>query len=487
MQEMVDSLNGWLTWLLIAFLIVAGLLFTVITRGVQLRHFGTMWRVIFSSRSTAGSDGISSFQAFAMSLASRVGTGNIVGVAMALTLGGPGAIFWMWLMALFGMATAFTEATLAQLYKVPHTDGTFRGGPAYYIQRGLKSRPFGVLFASALVFTFGFSFNMVQSNTIADVVKSTWDVDHLITAIALALITAAAIFGGIKKVAKITEWLAPAMALAYVLLAVSVLLVRITDVPAALLTIIEGAFGLDQALAGTAGGLLAAMLNGVKRGMFSNEAGMGSAPNAAATATTSHPAHQGFVQSAGVFVDTMIVCTATAVMILLAGPEVYRPGTTAQTQASTLTQTAVSATLGSWVLPVMAVLIFVFAYSTILGNYTYAEVNQDFIGGGQIGNILIRVLVVAATFWGALQPLSFVWSLADVAMSVMAVINLVALFLLRWHAVGVLRDFQAQQAPLMERVFDLHDNAFVPDDIPGEVWHSAKARDVSNSPHAPGC
>lgn len=280
MQAVVDFLNEWLTWLLVVVLPCAGIYFTIVTRGVQFRHLGNMWRIIFSSRGNAGAGGISSFQAFAMSLASRVGTGNIVGVAIALTLGGPGAIFWMWVMAMLGMATACVEATLAQLFKVPHNDGTFRGGPAYYIQRGLKSRVFGTFFAAIFIFTFGFSFNGVQANTIADVTSSTWGLDKFNVAIGLTVLTAVIIFGGIKQVAKVTEWLAPMMALLYVLLAIAVLLVRITDVPGAIGSIIAGAFGFDQALYGTMGGIIAAVLNGVKRGMYSNEAGMGSAPNA---------------------------------------------------------------------------------------------------------------------------------------------------------------------------------------------------------------
>ncbi len=484
MQAIADFLNDKLTWMLVFVLPAAGIYFTARTRGVQFRHLGTMWKVIFSSRGNAGSEGISSFQAFAISLASRVGTGNIVGVAIALTLGGPGAIFWMWVMAFLGMATAYAEATLAQLYKIPHSDGTFRGGPAYYIQRGLKSRPFGIVFACALIFTFGFSFNGVQANTITGVVSSTWGLDKTLVALALTVITALIVFGGIKQVAKVTEWMAPLMALAYVLIALAVLVLRIGDVPAQIALIFKAAFGADQAIAGALGGISAAVLNGVKRGMFSNEAGMGSAPNAAATATTSHPVHQGLIQSAGVFVDTIIVCTATAVMILLAGPDLYVAGETKRAAADTLTQSAAAAELGTWITPVMAVLIFVFAFSSILGNYTYAEVNQDFIGGGRMGNLAIRVLVVVATLWGGLQKLGVVWDLADVAMSIMAVINLVAIFMLGRYAVGALRDFEAQSGPYMERVFDLHDNPYVPDDIPGEVWHSKQAQGVTNSPHA---
>ncbi|WP_082043756.1 alanine/glycine:cation symporter family protein [Mobilicoccus massiliensis] len=480
-QAAIDWTNDKLTWVLIVALLLAGIYFSFGTRFVQFRRFGAMVKVIGSSRKTDG-QGISPFQAFAISLASRVGTGNIVGVAIALTLGGPGAIFWMWLMALLGMATAFSEATLAQLYKVPHHDGTFRGGPAYYIQRGLGSRFWGIVFAVCLIFTFGFSFNGVQANTIATQLHNAWGWDPLTIAIGLTIVTALIIFGGIRPVARVTEWMAPLMALAYFLLAVFVLVTHITHVPDALMSIIKGAFGLDQALAGTAGGVIAAMLNGVKRGMFSNEAGMGSAPNAAATATTTHPVNQGLIQSAGVFVDTIVVCTATAVMILLAAPEIYTPGVTQKADAGTLTTTAISSELGAWVVPVMTVLIFVFAFSSILGNFTYAEVNMNFIGFGRAGAIAMRVLVVVATFWGAMQELALVWSLADVAMSVMAIVNLAALALLGKYAFAALRDFDAQPDP-NTAVFDLDGNSHLPGEIPGEVWHSRHARGVSGSPH----
>lgn len=480
-DAIVAQLNEVLTWVLIVFLIAAGLTFTVLTRGVQFREFATMWKVIFSSRSNAG-EGISSFQAFAISLASRVGVGNIVGVAVALSLGGPGAIFWMWLMAAFGMATAFVEATLAQLYKIPHDDGTFRGGPAYYIQRGLKSRAGGVIFAAALVFTFGFAFQMIQAGSIASVFQNTWSIPPIWTALGLAVLTGAIIFGGIKSVARITEFLAPGMAIVYLLLAFVVIGLNITEVPAAIASIFAGAFGLNPALSGTAGGILASMLNGVKRGMYSNEAGMGSAPNAAATATTSHPAHQGLIQSAGVFVDTMVVCTATATLILLSSPTVYTPGVTSADDAAALTQNAIVEELGGWAAPVLGVLIFVFAFSTILGNYSYAEVNQDFIGGGRAGNMAIRVLVVVSTFWGALQELSFLFA-ADVFMAVMAAINIIALFLLGRQAVGVLRDFRSQSAPVMERTFDLQNNPDLRERVPGEVWDSDAGRRTVGSPH----
>ncbi|WP_040162293.1 alanine/glycine:cation symporter family protein [Nigerium massiliense] len=470
LDNVVTFLNDNLTWVLIFMLLAAGLFFTVVTRGVQFRLFGQMWKAIFSSRGNA-EGGVSSFQAFAISLASRVGTGNIVGVAIALTLGGPGAVFWMWVMALLGMSTAFVEATLAQLYKTKHPDDdAFRGGPAYYIQQGLGQRWLGIVFSCCLIFAFGFAFEMVQANTIAGVFQGTFGIDPLWTAIGLAVLTALIIFGGVTSVARVAEWMAPIMALVYVLLALAVLVTRAPEVPAAIGSIFAGAFGLNPALSGTAGGVVAAMLNGVKRGMFSNEAGMGSAPNAAATANASHPAQQGLIQSAGVFVDTILVCTATAVMIILAAPEIYTPGVTTRDGAATLTQTALASELGAWVMPIMAILIFVFAFSSVLGNYTYAEINQDFIGGGRAGNWGMRILVVVATFWGAVQELSFVWSLADVAMSLMAVINLGALFFLGRQVVTVLKDYESQSGHPMEREFHMDPDSKLAREVHSDIW-----------------
>ena len=309
--------GGLLAWLLIA----AGIWFTVRTRGLQFRLFGQM-RGPSQARGTM-TGGISSFQAFTIGLASRVGTGNIVGVALAITLGGPGAVFWMWVVALVGMATGFIEATLAQLYKIRHPEGTFRGGPAYYISRGLGSKRWASVFAVVITFVFGFAYEATQANAISKVMEGTFGVPTWGTAVALVLLTMPVVFGGISIVARIAEWMAPLMAGLYALLAVAVLVLNADAIPAAMASIVQGAFGVDQAFAGIAGGFAAAALNGIKRGLFSNEAGEGSVPNAAATATVAHPVQQGFVQSLGVFVDTIVVCTATALIVLLSG--VYTP------------------------------------------------------------------------------------------------------------------------------------------------------------------
>ncbi len=466
--------TGLLAWLLIA----TGVWFTVRTRAVQLRLFAHMVRSITSSRGDVG-DGISSFQAFAVGLASRVGTGNIVGVAIAITMGGPGAVFWMWLVALVGMATGFVESTLAQLYKVSHPDGSFRGGPAYYIYRGLGSRTWASMFAVVITFVFGFAYEATQANAISGVMNSAFGADHRLTAAVLVLITVPVVFKGIKRVAKVTEWLAPLMALVYVVVALLVIVLNISAVPGALVSIVKGAFGVDQAFWGLGGGFMAAALNGVKRGLFSNEAGEGSVPNAAAAATVHHPVQQGFVQSMGVFVDTVVVCTATALIILLSG--VYDPATATSEAASALTSKSVAAVMGPWAEYLMAVVVFVFAYSSLLGNYAYAEVNMDFLRGVGKKNYGVRAMIVVATAVGAMASLDFVWSLSDVVMGVMAIINIIAILRLGGWAFGALKDWEAQRREVEAGDKDLirfvsTQNPYLPDELPGDIWSAQASR-----------
>ncbi|WP_243697580.1 alanine/glycine:cation symporter family protein [Geodermatophilus obscurus] len=467
-ENLIDPVSNVLwSYVLIYVLLGVGLYFGIRTRFVQVRMFGRMVRQIASSRS--GSEGgISSFQAFCVGLASRVGTGNIAGVAIALTLGGPGAIFWMWVVALVGMATALIEATLAQIFKIPAGDGSFRGGPAFYIERGLGSRRGGILFAVLLIFTFGVAFNMVQANTISDVLATGHGVGEWWSAAALMILTAAVVFGGVRRIARVAEFMLPAMALAYVLLAAVIIALNVTQVGTVLGQIFSAAFGVGEAAAGITGGIAAALLNGAKRGLFSNEAGMGSAPNAAATATTSHPVKQGLIQSLGVFVDTIIVCSATAFIILFAGSAVYRPGET--TEGASLTQAAVAHELGSGLNWVMTVLIFVFAFSSVLGNYSYAEVNMTFLRARPIALTVFRALVVAVVGAGALLELATVWALADVAMGFMALVNLVALVLLGRWALGALRDFERQTRAGQDPVFRSTGNKDLPRDLHDSVW-----------------
>jgi AGCS family alanine or glycine:cation symporter len=330
MNAVIDFLNTifW-GYVLIYGLLAVGVYFTFRLRLQQILRFGEMFRVISSAPST-DQRGISPFQALCTSLASRVGTGNIAGVAVALTLGGPGAIFWMWVVAFLGMATAFAESSLAQLYKVNDPDsadsGVFRGGPAFYIARGLGMPWLGAVFSVCLILSFGLVFNAVQANSIADAMEGAFGLPKIATGLVLAVLTAVVIFGGIRQIAAVAEYVVPFMAGAYLIVALLVVALNITEVPGMLIQIVGNAFGLVEAAGGVAGGITAAMLNGVKRGLFSNEAGMGSAPNIAAAARPMphHPAAQGFVQALGVFIDTILICTCTAMMILLSG--IYAPG-----------------------------------------------------------------------------------------------------------------------------------------------------------------
>lgn len=470
--SLIDPINTVLwTYVLVYLLVAAGLYFTIGTRFVQVRYFRRMVGQLFNSR-LAG-DGISSFQAFCVGLASRVGTGNIAGVAIALTVGGPGAIFWMWVVALLGMATALVEATLAQIFKVRAGDGTFRGGPAYYIERGLGSRAGGMVFAVLLVFTFGFAFNMVQANAIADVLSTTHAIEQHYTTIGLIVLAAPVLFGGVRRVARVAEVVLPLMALAYVLVAFVIVILNVNRVPAVLVQIIGGAFGIQEMAGGFAGGIAAAMLNGVKRGLFSNEAGMGSAPNVAATATVSHPVKQGLIQSLGVFVDTMIVCTATSFIILVSGPSVYDPSAPNKIAGASLTQAAISANLGSWTNWLMTVLVFVFAFSSVLGNYVYAEVNLFFLGAKQQAITLFRVLVLVAIGVGALARLDAVWALADVSMGLMAIVNLIAIVLLGRWAFAALRNYHLQAEAGEDPEF-VAAEARLPGELDGDIWVRSK-------------
>lgn len=467
---------------LIYLLLGIGLYFTVRTKFVQLRLLPSMFKAIGRSRSDA-EGGISAFQAFCVGLASRVGTGNIAGVAIAITLGGPGAIFWMWIVALVGMATAFIEATLAQMYKVRNPDGSFRGGPAYYIQYGLGSRRWGIVFACLLIFAFGFAFNMVQANTITESFSSTLDIDAGWIAVFLVVLAAPILFGGVRRIARVAEWLLPLMALIYVLLAAVIVLMNFTELPTVFGQIVRSAFGLEEAVGGTTGGILAAMLNGVKRGLFSNEAGMGSAPNAAATATVSHPAKQGLIQSLGVFFDTIIICSATAFIILVSG--VYQVTDPTGVEGAVLTQESISAQLGSWTAVPLTLLIFVFAFSSILGNYSYAEINLNFLGvEGKLLNVL-RTIVLAAIGFGSLTALSTVWALADVAMAGMATVNLVAIALLGKWAFGALADFEAMRREGRDDRFVGTGNSYLPGDLPGDIWDAIPAGEKANEKPKP--
>ncbi|AOV09293.1 alanine/glycine:cation symporter family protein [Sporosarcina ureilytica] len=446
----MDALN-WLvglandfiwTYILIGLLLVVGVYFTVRTKFVQVRLFKEMFRLVFEKKES--NDGVSPFQAFTISAASRVGTGNVAGVALAIGIGGPGAVFWMWVIAIIGMATAFIESTLAQVYKVKDGD-TFRGGPAYYMEKALGFRKLGIVFAILLTFCFGFIFNAVQSNTISQSFADVFGITDWIIGLVLVLVTAVIIFGGVKRIVKVTELIVPIMAVFYLLVAAYVVIMNISDIPAVFNLIVADAFGLKEAVGG---GIGAAMMQGIRRGLFSNEAGMGSVPNAAATANVSHPAKQGLVQSLGVFFDTIMICSATAFIIILGG--LYATG---EQDGIILTQASMAVHVGAWAPYFVAIAIFFFAFSSIIGNYYYGETNIEFIGAHKSWMTAYRFLVLAMVMFGAMAKVNIVWNMADLFMGLMAILNLVVIIILGKVAFKVLDDFTMQRKQGVNPVF----------------------------------
>ena len=411
--------------------------FTVRSRGVLFRMLGEIVRGLGESAGSGprGERHVSSFQAFAVSLASRVGTGNLAGVATAIAVGGSGAVFWMWVIALLGASSAFVESTLAQLYKRKGRD-SYIGGPAYYMERGLGKRWMGVLFAVLISVTFGFAFNSVQRNTICAAWEGAFGFDHHWVGAGLALLTLLVIFGGIHRIARVSGVVVPVMALGYIVLALGVVLFNFRRLPEVVELIVANAFGWEQALGGGAG---AALMQGIKRGLFSNEAGMGSAPNVAATAHVSHPVKQGLIQTLGVFTDTLVICTCTAFIILFGGvPDASLSGIQ-------LTQAALVGEIGPAGGIFVAVAIFLFAFSSIIGNYYYGEANVRFITRRPWVLTLYRVLVGGMVLFGALATLDLAWSLADITMAFMTLINLVAIILLGRQAFLLLVDYVGQR------------------------------------------
>ncbi|MGO1301283.1 MAG: alanine/glycine:cation symporter family protein [Staphylococcus equorum] len=434
---------------LIGLLITAGLYFTISSKFVQLRWIPEMFRAIGEKPETldSGKKGISPFQAFAISAGSRVGTGNIAGVATAIVLGGPGAVFWMWVIALIGAASAFIEATLAQVYKVPDEDGGFRGGPAYYITKGLNQKWLGILFAILITVTFAFVFNTVQSNTIAESLKTQYSISPVVTGIILAVLTGIIIFGSVRSIAKISSVIVPFMAVIYIGLVFVILIINYDQIIPMITTIVTSAFGFEQATGGAVG---AAILQGIKRGLFSNEAGMGSAPNAAATAAVPHPVKQGLIQSLGVFFDTMLVCTATAIMILLyTGLEFGENAA----QGVAVTQSALNEHLGSAGGIFLTVAISLFAFSSVVGNYYYGQSNIEFLSKNKTLLFIFRCLVVVLVFVGAVIKTETVWGTADVFMGLMAIVNLVAIIGLSNIAFAVMNDYQRQRKAGKKPIF----------------------------------
>ena len=484
-HHVINLLNGPLWTWLVPLLLGTGLFFTLRSGFVQVRLFRDSVRAMFGSRAQGDDEhghGITSFQAFATGLASRVGTGNIAGVAIAIATGGPGAVFWMWITALLGMSSAFAESSLAQLFKVrDHGNRQFRGGPAYYITQGMGQKWMGVLFAISLIFCFGFAFNAIQANTIIEAVKSStgcvdaedacqqgWMVYKHVGGAILIILSAPIIFGGIRRVARFAEAIVPVMAALYLLMALYVMLANLGAVPAVFGMIFSNAFTLDAAGGGLLGGMVSqAMMLGIKRGLFSNEAGMGSAPNAAAAADVKHPVSQGLIQMLGVFVDTLIVCSCTAFIILLSGVQIEGSSLT----GAQLTQAALESQVGSFGQYFLVVVLFLFAFSSIIGNYAYAESNMQFIHGSPRTMVMFRMVVLGFVYFGAINSVPVVWDLGDLTMGVMAVINLIAILILSPMVFLLLKDYLRQQQAGETPQFKLADYPELQAKVHSDLWN----------------
>ncbi len=472
----MDVVNEWLltwgdrywSWIVLPVVIGLGLYFTVRSGVVQFRLIPEMFRTLRDKtpRDESGEpQSVSAFQAFTISAASRVGVGNIAGVGTAIAMGGPGAVFWMWLMAFVGGASSFIESSLAQLYKTRDKDG-FRGGPAYYMQRGLGARWMGILFAVVLIVCFPIAFSSLQANTIQATVAGSFSEDTSgwlpwTVGVTLAVLMGLVIFGGVRRIASVTQTLVPLMALMYLLLGLVIVALHIDRIPDVFAAIFTQAFGPNEIVGAALGYII---LTGVKRGMFSNEAGLGSAPNAGASAAVTHPVKQGLVQTLGVYFDTFLVCSITAFIVLVSVPDLSNAE-----QGIVLTQGAIVGTLGGWSNILLTVIIFLLAFSSILGNYYYGQTNIEFItmrSGVLLGYRLFTIVAVLA---GSVVSADVVWNFADGAMGIMALINLIAIALLSGVAFRLLKDYMQQRREGRDPVFT---RDRLPDLKNVEMWES---------------
>jgi AGCS family alanine or glycine:cation symporter len=437
-NAIVDTVNNVL-WgdgrVLIYLLVIAGIWFSVRLRFVQFRHFTHMFSVMRGS-TQSNESGISSFQALCTSLSARVGTGNLAGVAVAISLGGSGAVFWMWVIAFLGMATGFAESVLGQLYKVRDDNKEFRGGPAYYIKQGLGQHWLAVLFSLSLFLGYGLMFGSVQANTITDAINHAYAIPTSYTGIVIVVLAAMVIVGGIRAIANFAEWVVPIMAGAYLLVVVVITLMNISAVPGVLADIINSAFGLGEAGAGAMG---AAIKHGIQRGLYSNEAGSGSAPHAAACAAPqpNHPVSQGYVQMLGVFIDTIVLCTCTATVILLAGV-----GGGEEMEGIRLTQDAMTSHLGGIGTHFVTIAVTLFAFTSVVANYAYGENNLHmFKLDHKLGRGCYMVVYLAMVMWGSVASLKSAWAMADMALGLMTLINIVAIIWLTPTIVAISNDY----------------------------------------------
>ena len=454
---------------LIALLVGIGIWFTFATRFVQFRYFGKMFGILTANHHEADGRHLSSFQALILSVAGRVGGGNIAGVAVAITLGGPGAIFWMWVVGLMGMATSFIECPLAQVYKTAEPDGAYRGGPAHYIERGLGSnwKWLAVIYSILLLVTFGIGFIALQSYAVATSLKDAFDIPLYYSGIGLALVVGLIIFGGVKRIAQVAEVLVPIMAGGYLLIAIVVLGLNFTEIPATLKLIVESAFGIGPVVGG---GIGAAILMGVKRGLFSNEAGLGSAPNVAAVAYVPHPANQGVVQSFSVFIDTIILCTCTALIILMG--TAYDPSLTDSSQGVALTQASLATHIGEWGRVFVSIAMLLFGFSTVLYNYYLGENSVSYLTTGRSNEFVMngfRVVVICLCCLGAIMDLGTVFGFADLTMGLLALVNLIALALLFKTGKRVLGDYD-RQLKSGNKVPTFHAEEFTDLNLDAESW-----------------
>lgn len=453
MENIINALNGviWSTPLLVLIL-GGGLFFSLITGFVQIRKIKEMIRLMYKGISSENDgDGVSSFQALTMSVASRVGTGNIAGVATAIGLGGPGAVFWMWIVAILGAATSFVESTLAQIYKEKH-DNEFRGGPAYYIEKGLNNKTLASIFAFIAMLAFGACLNMPQANTIAVSLNQAFGISPYITAVFICLAFAVIVFGGVKRIASVAEKIVPFMAIAYIIVALILIVVNIQSLPAIIMLIIKSAFNAEPVFAGMLG---SAISWGVKRGVFSNEAGMGTAPHAAAAANVSHPAEQGLIQSFSVYIDTLFVCTATAFMILItdsynvvnAKGELIINNIGNVEIGPIYTQLAVDSLINGWGSIFVAIAVFFFAFTTMIALYYYGETSLVYLtkGENKVAKTTLRLFVTASLFYGAVKTSGIIWGFADLGMGVSAWINIFVIILFHKPAIKALKDYEKQR------------------------------------------
>lgn len=478
---MLDLLND-LLWskVLIVVLIGLGLWFSIGSRFVQFRYFGRMFKILSASQAFAkGQHGhLSSFQALMLSVAGRVGGGNIAGVAVAITIGGPGAVFWMWMVGLVGMATSYFECTLAQAYKRAEPDGTYRGGPAFYIVRGMGAnwKWLAALYSILLLVTFGFGFSALQSYSVAASFNDAFGIPVLGTGIGLAVVIGVIVFGGVKRIAHVAEVLVPVMAVGYIGITLVVLALNISAIPAVFTLIVKSAFGLVPAFGGGVG---VAIIMGVKRGLFSNEAGLGSAPNVAAVAYVPHPANQGVVQSFSVFIDTLIICSCTAFIVLLG--TVYQPGMSADIGGVSLTQASLASHVGEWGRIYVSIALFLFGFTTIIYNYYLGENSLNYFSNdNKVLLVLYRLLVIGLCGWGATTDLGTAFAFADVTMGFLALANLFALAVLFKPGLRIMRDYDRQIAEgIKEPVFDVERFADLNIDRSAWVLESEDAELVS--------